>query len=60
MPSPQNLRALAQRMLALAIVTANENLVEPLVLRAIGYLDQAVALEAAQTEPAVTDAEKEE
>jgi hypothetical protein len=30
------------------------------VLRAIGYLDQAVALEAAQAEPAVTDAENEE
>jgi hypothetical protein len=47
MAEPGNLRQLAERMLALAMTTEDEELAQLLATRAGEYLDQARALEAA-------------
>ncbi len=47
MAEPENLRQLAERMLALAMKMEDEELAQLLATRASQYLDQARALEAA-------------
>jgi hypothetical protein len=47
MAEPENLRQLAERMLALAMKTEDEELAQLLATRAGEYLDQARALEVA-------------
>ena len=48
MPDAAQLRELAARMLALALDAKDQQLLERLCVGASDYLDQAIALEAAQ------------
>jgi hypothetical protein len=46
MARPENLRRLAERMLAMAVITEHRTLAQMLTKRAADHLDEAMALEA--------------
>jgi hypothetical protein len=54
MANPEHLRMMAERILALAIKSSNEEVARGLPVKACEYLDQAAALEGAR--PAVSEA----
>jgi hypothetical protein len=51
MADPEQLRKMAERLLAVAIQGPDEEIARELTARASEYLDQAAALEAAQRPP---------